>query len=302
MAGLDFTQEQYNAGSNHGYYQHIILSDLINNFMVSETGEGMILQNANRTQVEYHAQRAVQEFSYDTLRTVKSFETELEGSLNVIIPQDAVGIISVFWSDDSGYLHPLTHRRYSGNPDAPLQDSEGNYLYDSEGDFMYADMSNTLRLFDNRTQSVTADAFYNYYAGSFENDELYDRYYSYYGRRFGSDPTQTNINGTYLYDEERGVIYIDNALSDSTIVIDYVSDGLGDDITQIRVHKFAEEGIYGYIRHKLIMNMLNLPLYEKQMAKKEYMAAKRRAKHRLSTLNPVQIAEAMRGKYKWIKH
>lgn len=305
MAGLDFTDEQYylnEGGSEKGYYQHALLGDIINDFMMAEVGEGMLIPKVKQSLVEYHAQRAVQELSYDTLRTVKSIEKNLEGDLSLFVPQDAVNIVAVFWVDDSGYKHPMQPRMDSGNPQAPLLAEDGEELFDEQGDALYAEESDTLRAFDTRTSSIAADAFYNYYAGSFENDELYDRYYSYYGRRFGSDPTQTNINGTYYYDEEVGQIYVDEGYADRNIVVDYVSDGIGNDVTKVRVHKYAEEAIYAYVRYKLVYSMRDMPLYEKQIVKKEYTISKRRAKHRLSELNPETIATAFRGKSKWIKH
>ena len=299
---LRFNDRDYENGSDHGYYQHIDLVDIINNFMVSETAEGMMLANTKQTLVEYHAQRGVQELTYDTLRSIKSIEWELDGSMSRLLPQDAVGIVGVYWTDDSGYKHLMTERRFSGNPLSPLTDQEGNFLYDQQGNHLYAETSDTLRNFDNRTQSIAADAFYNYYAGSFENDELYDRYYSYYGRRFGLEPEQANINGTYWYDEEAGVVYIDRSLNDQLLVVDYVSDGLGVDVNLIKVHKFAEEAIYNFIKYKLMMSKAGVQLYEKQLSKKEYYTSKKRAKHRLSQISPLEIYNAMLGKAKWIKH
>ena len=302
---LRFNDRDYNAennGAEHGYYQHISLAEIVTNFMVAETMEGMTCQNISQTVVEYHAQRGVQELSYDTLRSVKSVEFEPDGRGSVILPQDAVGVLGVFWSDDSGYKHPMLERRFSGNPLSPLEDEQGNFLYDENGNHLYAEESTTLSRFNARTQSVAADAFYNYYAGSFENDELYDRYYSYYGRRFGSDPRQTNINGTYWFDEAESRVYIDSNLSDQRIVIDYVTDGLGTDLTRIRVHKYSEEALYNYIKWKIVSSKIDMPLYEKQLAQKMWKAARHNAKHRLSILTPEAIAEAFRGKYKWIKH
>ena len=284
-----------------GYYQHILLSEIITNFMASEVTEGMMLANTSQRLVEYHAQRAVQELTYDTLRTVKSFSYNLDGDLSVPLPQEAVGIVGVFWADDLGYKHPMTQRRFSGNPEQPLEDSDGNYMYDENGNRLNAQNSDLVTNFNSRQDSIGADEFYNYYAGSFENDELYDRYYSYYGRRFGSEPSQTNINGSYLFDEQAGVVFIDTNYSNATIVIDYVSDGLGDDVSMIRVHKFSEEAIYMYIKWKLVSSKMGMPLYEKQLAKKEYAACKRRAKHRLSTLQGIDIFQAMLNKQKWIK-
>ncbi len=81
-----------------------------------------------------------------------------------------------------------------------------------------------------------------------------------------------------------------------------MSDGLSDDVNMIRVHKFAEEAIYAYVRFKLVYSQRDMPLYEKQLVKKEYVVAKRRAKHRLSSLRPEgSLYQAMLGKMKWIK-
>ena len=302
MAGLNFNDRDYYAGDDQGYYQHILLTDIINNFMVSEVGEGMLIPHISETIVQFHAQRAVQELSFETLRSVKSYEFALEGSPSVVLPQDGVGVVGVSWVDDSGYKHPMNERIYSGNPQTPLENEDGEFLYDNDGNLLFAENSVTLARFDNRTQSVASDAFYNYYAGSFENDELYDRYYSYYGRRFGSDPTQTNINGTYWYDESQARVFVDAVYTNQILIIDYVTDGLGEDVSLIRVHKFAEDAVYNYIRYKIVSKMLNIPLYEKQLVKKEYVSTKRRAKHRLSKISFQDIFLAVKGKQKWIKH
>lgn len=303
MGRLQFTDEQYNAGDDQGYFQHVTLADIISNFMVAEVGDGTMLANTKRTIVEYHAQRAIQELTYDTLRSMKSREYVLDGTqLSIQLPQEAVGIIGVAWTDDSGYKHPMNERRYSGNPTSPLLDSNDEIQYDNTGKELRATESDLLRNFNTRLdEGGVQDAFYNYYAGSFENDELYDRYYSYYGRRYGSQPSQTNLNGTYVLDIDQGLIYIDSVVSNRLIVVDYVSDGIGDDLDAIRVHKFAEDAVYMYIRYKLINNQRDMPLYEKQLAKKDYFTTKKRAKLRLSSITPEKIYNAMLDKQKWIK-
>ena len=298
---LQFTDQQYDAGGNDGYYQHILLKDIIDNFMISETTQGMDLENVSRTMVEFLAHRGVQELSYDTLRTVKSFSFQMEGALSFAIPQDAVGIVGVYWADDAGYKHPMQQRRFSGNPETPLLDEEGNYMYDNLGNRLNAENSSLIANYNSRQDSVGADEFYNYYAGSFENDELYDRYYSYYGRRFGSQPSETNVNGTYLYDEEEGTIFIDSNFSDAEIIVDYVSDGIGTDPALIRVHKFAEQAIYSYIRKMIITRKANTPLYEKQLATKMHAADKKRAKIRLLKVSSLSIYQSILNKQKWIK-
>ena len=59
-------------GDNWGSYSYLTLNDIINNFIVAYTGEDQILTRVKRTAVLFHARRAVQELSYDTLKSFKS--------------------------------------------------------------------------------------------------------------------------------------------------------------------------------------------------------------------------------------
>jgi len=74
--------------SNYGGYQYISLVDVINNFIVAYVGAGKLIPSVKRTDVIFHAKRGMQEFSYDTLRSVKSQELNISPSLTAIIPQD----------------------------------------------------------------------------------------------------------------------------------------------------------------------------------------------------------------------
>jgi hypothetical protein len=46
------------------------------------------LPSVKRTDVIFHAKRAMQEFSYDTLKSIKSQELTIPNNLTVAIPQD----------------------------------------------------------------------------------------------------------------------------------------------------------------------------------------------------------------------
>ena len=287
-------------GEGQNYYQHVTLSNIVNDFMLAEVGDGMLIPHVKQQLVEFHAQRAIQELNYDTLQSVKSREYQVEGDLFIKLPQDFIHTVGVFWLDDNGLKHYMNERVDSGNPEAPLYDDDGNYLYDENGTRLDANISTSLNEYNDRASKESFSTYLNYFAGSFENEELYDRYYGYYGRRYGADPKHLNVNGTYVHDKAEHLIYIESTFTNRQIVLDYISDGLGDFDT-IKVHKFAEEAVYSYIRFKLIYGQRNMPLYEKQMAKKEYSISKRRAKHRLSQLGQ-SLADTFRGKSKWIKH
>ena len=55
---------------NYGSYEYISLKDIVNNFIVGYVGQDKIISRAKRTDIIFHAKRGLQEFSYDTLRSI----------------------------------------------------------------------------------------------------------------------------------------------------------------------------------------------------------------------------------------
>ena len=55
-----------------GYYRRVSLEDVINNFIVAYVGEDKSLSKVPRYEVDFWAQRGLQEFSYDVLHSEKS--------------------------------------------------------------------------------------------------------------------------------------------------------------------------------------------------------------------------------------
>ena len=77
MGLLKETPQLYYDGGDHGNYQFISLNRLINQFMVAYVGEDKIIDKVKRTDVAFHAQRALQELSFDvfTLSIILSSPT-----------------------------------------------------------------------------------------------------------------------------------------------------------------------------------------------------------------------------------
>ena len=75
-------------GDNYGSYSYLTLNDVISNFILAFTGEGQTLTKVNRTQVLFHARRAIQELSYDVLKSYRSQELTIPTNLTVPIPRD----------------------------------------------------------------------------------------------------------------------------------------------------------------------------------------------------------------------
>ena len=121
------TQRDYYQGSDHGNYQFVSLEDIINQFMIVYVGEEKIISKAKRTDVAFHAQRALAELSFDTFRSIKSQEIELPPSLTMILPHDYVNYTKISWSDSAGVKHPLRPTPHTSNPFKIQQHDDGRY-------------------------------------------------------------------------------------------------------------------------------------------------------------------------------
>ena len=100
---------------------------------------------------------------------------------------------------------------------------------------------------DNLQYQTESDTWTNY--KSHTPNEIRDdyetdgNYIDHHGRRYGLDPQHSQDNGTFYIDTNKGLIHFGSALAGSTVVLHYISDGLGTDAEMV-VHKFAEEAIY----------------------------------------------------------
>ena len=78
MGLLDnITHKSYYQGNDLGNYQFTSLDDIIKNFMIVYVGENKIIPKAKKTDVAFHAQRAMQELSFDTFKSIKTQQIDL---------------------------------------------------------------------------------------------------------------------------------------------------------------------------------------------------------------------------------
>ena len=121
------SQLDYYTNNNYGSYQFVSLKNIIDQFIVAYVGENKLISKASKTDVAFHAQRALQELSFDTFKSVKSQEIVLPSSLTMILPHDYVNYTQLSWSDEAGIKHPLYPTNQTSNPFKIKQDDDGNY-------------------------------------------------------------------------------------------------------------------------------------------------------------------------------
>jgi len=113
-------------------YQFTSLKDVINNFIVAYTGEDKIIMKANRTDIQFHAMRALQELSFDTFKSTKSQEIEVPPSLKMILPHDYVNYVKLTTKDSNGMERVLYPAINSSDPFAIKQKTDGSYDFDMD--------------------------------------------------------------------------------------------------------------------------------------------------------------------------
>lgn len=285
---------------NYGSYSYISLNDIINNFMVAYVGAGKIIGAAKRTDVIFHAKRGMQEFSYDTLKSIKSQELNIPPSLSVAIPQDYVNYVKMAWIDNNGIKHPIYPvNALTTNPyENPIQDQRGLPIQDNfdaniEGDSLTEERWDTNNIFPfvNNNTNV-GNNWYDGYNG------LQD---GFFGRLFGMDPQYANINGYFSINDREGKISFSSNLVGKLIVLEYISDGLAYDLDS-RVPKMAEDALYAYILHSIVAHRAGSQEYLVRRLQQDKSAKLRNAKIRLSNIKLEEITQVFRGKSKWIKN
>ena len=440
MALLNQNQQDYYDGENFGGYQFISLDDIITNFTIAYVGANKIISKVKRTDIAFHAQRAIQELSFDTFKSIKSQEITLPPSNTMTLPQDYVNYTKICWVDDNGIERPLYPTRHTSNPTPILQNSDGDYsltaigtlddtnntttivldaeygniqvgmfvsgpnipnntiveatsnsggittieisnavtytgtetlmftnidgslILEEESSFILENVTwasgedkitqapntdvsnitvgmlvshdefpvgttvidvngavittsnvstaastattNEVTFISTPANSTTWNAYLSDTSNSTDDAIAYNHDTDIYdlnlGQRYGLEPSVAQGNGTYYIDNLKGLIHFSSNVSGRTIILKYISDGLGTDDEMI-VHKFAEEAMYKSIAYAILSTSLS----GQQLAprfKKEKFAAIRQAKLRLSNLKIDELSQIMRGKSKWIKH
>jgi len=288
---------------NYGGYAYTSLEDVITNFMIGYVGAGKLIPSAKTTDVMFFAKRGLQEFSYDTLKSIRSQELNIPANLSVPIPQDYVNYVNMSWVDSQGVKHIIYPTTLTSNPySVPAQDNEGiamqgnddqNLEFSSLTETRWS--SNSLEEANNAQSNETGLLLSEGLGYGSMNGN------NYIGQRFGLQPETAQVNGWFTINEKSGKMSFSSDLADKLIILEYISDGLGYD-ADMKIPKLAEEALYAHISHAILSTRINQPEYVIQRLKRERSAKLRNAKIRLSNIKLNEFVQIARGKSKWIKY
>ena len=289
--------------NNDGGYEYIKISDIVNNFLIAYVGAGKLILDVKRTDVIFHAKRGLQEFSYDTLKSVKSQELTIPPSLSVVLPQDYVNYVSMCYIDELGVKRPIypANNLTTSPYENPIQDNQGVPTQDNFGDNLEGTSITEDRWKNANDKIISQEFFANF------DDYLYWANYwgldnfGFYGQQYGIIPQYAQRNGWFNPNYREGKMSFSSNLVGKLIVLEYISDGLAYDL-DCRVPKMAEDALYAHILHSIISTRSGQQEYLVQRLRREKSAKLRNAKIRLSNIKLDEFVQVMRGKSKWIKH
>jgi hypothetical protein len=288
-------------GDNWGSYSYLTLNEIIDNWLMSYVGEDKIIQKIKRSDVLFHARRAMQELSYDTLKSYKSQELTVPTNLTVPIPKDYVNYTRLAFADGSGVLRtiqPLSG--LSGNPtEMPIQDGATGIPSQSSYD---TNLEAAQSLIEDRWNKANKNDITGNYT-PFQSDGVFDAawYKTAYGQRYGLDPVVSNQNGWFSINQRTGTFNFSSNLVNQVIFLSYISDGLSYTLNSI-VPKLVEEAMYAQIASRIFQLRRDVDGGTKQVFKRDSYVKTRNAKIRLQNLKLDEITQWFRGQSKWIKH
>ncbi len=283
---------------NWGSYQYVPLDDIVNNFMLMNMGNNSLINNENRYRVRFHAKRAIQELNYDAFKETKVLQLTLDDTIRFVLPSDYVNWIRIS-EYKNGLLYPLSENIQTNYAKAYLQDNNARILFDENGEALSPEFSNVdLDRINGSARSLYLneghqfDGMYGYLI-----DETW-----YFDTPFGLNTETANANPTFTIDKKSGVINFSSAKSGSSMVVEYVSDGMenGND-SKVAVNKMFEDYVYASIEYEILDRMAGVQEYVVRRAQKKRRALLMNAKIRISNIHAGRLLMNMRGQDKWIK-
>lgn len=268
--------------ANHGSYQYLLLKDIINEFMATNTlDDDAVLKNTKRSQILLHAKSGIRTLNRQVFNDIKTMEITVPEQLYFALPHDYVDYIRVSrvvedTATNSYRLQPLDVNSNINIANGYLQNHLAEILFDSEGYILLADA-------------------YNHYNLPYKKYQFTDDYCD--SGQPNLDTSKLSKFGEFRIDEQNGKIVFSSDLADKEIVMEYTSDGLSPDCYnegEIRVHKQAVQTLNDWIYYKCIERKNSVSQSEKERALRRFKTTRHEAKLERANFDLLQVSRMMR--------
>lgn len=264
--------EYFGDNDSHGNHQFIKLTEIIDSIEMESMDNDSYIKHVARHNLIRYAKDAIRKLSTETQYDVKAFGITLPANLTITVPPDFVDYIrvSVVETDPvTGGLHllPLDINYNINTSISYLQDSDAELLFDMDGGILQADSENAY-----------SKPYKKYTLASLCSPS-----------RKSSDLSKLSKNGEFVVDRRRGKLLFGSEFFDKEIVVEYTSDGLLDDDSEISVHKYLKTTIEDWIYYASIERKRNVPMNEKQRSLDRYKASAHKARKMLMDFKLIRL-------------
>lgn len=256
----------------------ISASDIVNEFMALREDDDFLASTSEYT-INHYVLRGIREIGFDVSKVVRSIKISIDTTNNTVaLPEDYVDMVKIGVVGSDGMVYVLGENKninYSqtngGSTTAPKITSEST---DSK--------TATSGIGTSQEDDFSRYVFHNYFSGGG------------YGQLYGLGGGQRYGDYRINYDQNR--IEIDTDGSISEVVLEYVADEAQS--SNPSIHSYASEALRSYVYYKIIERRSNVPMGEKQRARKEYYNNLRLAKARLSNFTKEDALRVIRKNFK----
>lgn len=215
----------------------------------------------------HYGLKGVKEVNYDSPVNIKTLRRDIDDNNEITLPDDYVDYVKVGF-EKGHHVLPLVEKDTFNR--LMNLDSDGNQVPysspDLEADLMYADA---------------------YYYASHGNEKG-----EHVGRHFGHKST---YKGAFKVITERNKIVFDPAVKVKTIILEYISTGIGEETnSRTSVPGYVAEAIERYILWRYYENQPKVPMNQKMMAREEWIQAHKRYRSRKYQLSKEDVLRSLR--------
>lgn len=261
--------------------EHISLNRVIDSLLF-RLGDDAYIGGRDRHKMLMVAKKWMLDNHIGRATNLRFAELPVTDSAYVYLPSDYVDYVGMYSYSTDGYLLPLYVNNNMNTSEGYLTDENNFFVLDDNG-FVVATYGDTPRPSNSHP--------YTYYNANVGVN------YPTLGKQITVARGEISTNGMYRY-EPTNKRFLVNGLSTSKVILQYVSDPilrdrLKIDVGGLCIHKSYMDSLENFIYWRLIDTNRNVPLYEKQRAKREYYSSWADARLRKIKLN--ELIQVIRG-------
>ena len=256
----------------------ITSQEIVNEFMALREDDDFLSTTSEHT-IKHYVLRGIREIGFDVSKVVRSIKIGITASNNTVtLPADYVDMVKIGVVGSDGMVYVLGENKN-------INYSQSNHGTDSSpsiGSNSVDSKTPTAGIGTSADDDFDQYIFHNYFAGGG------------YGQLYGLGGGQRY--GDYRINLDQNRIEIDTDSGITEIVLEYVADEALSENPSI--HVYATEALRSFVYYKIIERRSNVPIGEKQRARREYFNNLRLAKSRLSNFTKEEALRIIRKNFK----